>query len=108
LRSFTIAEEVFGAGHQTLGAWWAIAENNLVDLSAGQNLIHQEIGDEISPLEIYVEAGKPQRVLMTQSKPVFGENFGDKAMLAEALSLSESDFSVELLEPQAVSTGAFH
>lgn len=45
---------------------------------------------------------------MTQSKPVFGEQFGDKAMLAETLSLNESDFSVESLEPQAVSTGAFH
>ena len=35
LRSFTLAEEVFGQGHQTLGAWWAIAENNLVNLRAG-------------------------------------------------------------------------
>jgi PhzF family phenazine biosynthesis protein len=108
LRSFTLAEEVFGAGHQTLGAWWAIAENNLIDLRTGENVIYQEIGDGILPLEIYVAAGKPQRVLMTQSKPVFGESFGDKAMLAETLSLDESDFSVESLEPQAVSTGAFH
>jgi len=108
LRSFTLAEEVFGAGHQTLGAWWAIAENNLVDLRTGANVVYQEIGDEIFPLEIYVESGKPQRILMTQSKPVFGEKFGDKAMLAETLSLKESDFSVESLEPQAVSTGAFH
>lgn len=108
LRSFTLAEEVFGAGHQVLGAWWAIAENNLVDLSTGENVIYQEIGDEVLPLEIYAAAGKPQRILMTQSQPVFGEKFGDRAMLAEALSLNESDFSVESLEPQAVSTGAFH
>ncbi|HWP55520.1 MAG TPA: PhzF family phenazine biosynthesis protein, partial [Pyrinomonadaceae bacterium] len=108
LRSFTLAEEVFGAGHQTLGAWWAIAENNLIDLRTGTNVIYQEIGDGILPLEIYVEAGKPQRVLMTQSKPVFGESFGDKAKLAETLSLHESDLSVASLEPQAVSTGAFH
>jgi len=108
LRSFTLAEEVFGAGHQTLGAWWAIAENNLIDLRTGGNVIYQEIGDGILPLEIYVEAGKPQRVLMTQSKPVFGESFGDKAKLAETLGLNESDFSVASLAPQAVSTGAFH
>lgn len=38
LRSFTLAEEVFGAGHQTLGAWWAIAESNLVDLRTGEML----------------------------------------------------------------------
>ncbi len=108
LRSFTLAEEVFGAGHQTLGAWWAIAENNLVDLRNGENVVYQEIGDKTFPLEIYVESGKPQRILMTQSKPVFGKKFGDKAMLVETLSLNESDFSVESLEPQAVSTGAFH
>jgi len=108
LRSFTLAEEVFGAGHQTLGAWWAIAENNLVDLRAGENVVYQEIGDEIFSLEIYVESGKPQRILMTQSKPVFGEKFRDKAMIAAAVGLDESDFFVESLEPQAVSTGAFH
>ena len=108
LRSFTIAEEVFGQGHQTLGAWWAIAENNLIALRTGENVIYQEIGDDILPLEIYVEAGKPQSVLMTQSQPVFGESFGNKAKLAEILNLNESDFSVESLAPQAVSTGAFH
>jgi len=108
LRSFTIAEEVFGQGHQTLGAWWAIAENNLIDLRTGENVIYQEIGDDVLPLEIYVEAGKPQSVLMTQSQPVFGESFGNKAKLAETLSLDESDFSVASLAPQAVSTGAFH
>lgn len=108
LRSFTLAEEVFGAGHQTLGAWWAIAEDNLIDLSTGENVIYQELGDQILPLEIYVAAGKPQRVLMTQNEPVFGESFGDTAMLAEALNLNELDFSVASLEPRAVSTGAFH
>jgi predicted PhzF superfamily epimerase YddE/YHI9 len=92
LRSFTLAEEVFGQGHQTLGAWWAIAENNLIDLRTGENVIYQEIGDEILPLEIYVEAGKPQRVLMTQSKPVFGENFGDKAKLAESVEALTNRF----------------
>jgi PhzF family phenazine biosynthesis protein len=108
LRSFTLAEEVFGQGHQTLGAWWAIAENNLIDLRTGENVIYQEIGDDVLPLEIYVAAGKPQRVMMTQSQPVFGESFGNKAKLAETLSLDESDFSVASLAPQAVSTGAFH
>lgn len=108
LRSFTISEEVFGAGHQMLGAWWAIAESGLVDLRTGENVVYQEIGDEIFPLEIYVESGKPQRIMMTQSKPIFGDKFGDLTSLAAALNLKESDFASESLEPQAVSTGAFH
>ncbi len=108
LRSFTPSAEVFGAGHNALGAWHAIAESDLVDLKEGENVVYQELGELILPLEIYVEAGKPQRILMTQSKPVFGEEFSDKAILAEALNLKESDFRVESLAPQAVSTGAFH
>lgn len=110
LRSFTPAVELLdaGAGHNALGAWHAIAESNLVDLKEGENILCQELGNQVLPLEIYVESGKPQRILMTQNEPIFGENFSDKAALAEALNLKESDFSVESLTPQAVSTGAFH
>lgn len=110
LRSFTPAAELLdaGAGHNALGAWWAIAEDGLIDLKEGKNVAYQELGNRVLPLEIYVESGKPREILMTQSKPVFGEKFSDKKILAEALGLKESDFSVEMLTPQAVSTGAFH
>ena len=32
LRSFTKKEEVFGSGHHTLGAWWALAARGELDL----------------------------------------------------------------------------
>lgn len=108
LRSFTAKEEVFGAGHNALGAWWVIAEGKLVELKSGKNIAYQEIGNSVLPLEIYVEAGQTQKILMTQSKPVFGETFTDKKMLAAALNLNESDFSFDKIAPQAASTGAFH
>lgn len=108
LRSFTPKEEVFGAGHNALGAWWAIAEENLVDLGEGENIVYQEIGESVLPLEIYVESGQPKKILMTQDKPVFGKKFSDKKVLAEALNLDESVFSFESLSPQGISTGAFH
>src|ERR1700687_2293386 len=38
LRSFTASGvEVFGAGHNSLGAWWWLAESGGLKLSAGQN-----------------------------------------------------------------------
>jgi trans-2,3-dihydro-3-hydroxyanthranilate isomerase len=107
LRSFTPKAEVFGAGHNALGACWALAENNLGDLKEGKNVVYQEIGT-VLPLEIYVEAGKIEKILMTQDKPVFGEKFSDFKALAETLNLDESDFETGSILPQAVSTGAFH
>src|SRR5436853_3228523 len=57
LRSFTPKAEVYGAGHNALGACWAIAEDNLGDFKEGQNIVQQEIGESVLPLEIYVESG---------------------------------------------------
>lgn len=108
LRSFTPKEEIFGAGHNALGAWWAIAEENLIDLTEGVNLVYQEIGESVLPLEIEASAGKAQKISMTQEKPVFGKKFTDKKILAETLNLDESVFDFEDVEPQIVSTGAFH
>src|SRR5260370_15243349 len=38
LRSFTASGvEVFGAGHNSLGAWWWLAESGLLRLADGEN-----------------------------------------------------------------------
>lgn len=108
LRSFTPKAEVFGAGHNALGACWAMAENNQVALKEGETVVYQEIGDSVLPLEIYVESGKIERILMTQDKPVFGEKFTDFKALAETLNTDETAFAIDSIKPQAVSTGAFH
>lgn len=108
LRSFTLAEEVFSTGHHTLGAWWAIAGNGFIDLPEDVNVVYQEIGDEIFPLEIYAASGRAARVLMTQADTIFGKKFEDIATLAAVVGLDASDLYVESLGPQAVSTGAFH
>ncbi len=108
LRSFTPQAEVYGAGHNALGACWALAENKTVALRDGQNIVYQEIGASVLPLEIYVEAGKPEKILMTHDKPVFGQKFTDYKALADALNTDETIFATDSTEPQAVSTGAFH
>ena len=109
LRSFTPLAEVFGAGgHNSLGAWWVLADRGTVGLSDPKTTLQQEIGERVLPVEIYSEAGKPLRVAMTQGKPHFGEKLTDRRAMARTLGLDPSDLEVDGLEAQAVSTGAAH
>jgi PhzF family phenazine biosynthesis protein len=108
LRSFTKKEEVFGSGHHTLGAWWALAAQGKLALRDPETKFWQEIGESVLPVAIASEGGAPLRVAMTQDKPHFGDKLTDFAGLAGALGLEVSDFDLERLAPQAVSTGAMH
>jgi trans-2,3-dihydro-3-hydroxyanthranilate isomerase len=74
LRSFTAGGvEVFGAGHNCLGAWWWLAESGLLPLAEGQTVFTQEIGDRLLPVEIDYRDQRLQSVIMTQASPVFGK-----------------------------------
>jgi trans-2,3-dihydro-3-hydroxyanthranilate isomerase len=108
LRSFSPSAEVFGAGHNALGAWWVLAARGDVALRDPETRLWQEIGERVLPVAIASEAGAPLRVAMTQDKPRFGDKLSDRAGLARALGLDTSDFDVEGLEAQAVYTGATH
>jgi trans-2,3-dihydro-3-hydroxyanthranilate isomerase len=116
LRSFTPKAEVFGTGHHTLGAWWALAAKEGLVLSDPETTFWQEIGESVLPVVITSAGGAPLRVAMTQNKPHFGDVLTDLAGLARALGLDPSDFGIdfgadfdlERLKPQAVSTGAMH
>ena len=63
LRSFTPAGiEVFGAGgHNTLGAWWWLAEAGKLALSGRLTVFHQEIGDRVLPVTIAETDGRVAR-----------------------------------------------
>lgn len=108
LRCFSPSAEVFGAGHNALGAWWMLAAQGAVTLSDPSTALWQEIGERVLPVEIFSQASKPFRVAMTQDKPCFGDTLTDRAALARVLGLDPSDLEVEGLEPQVVSTGATH
>ncbi|MER7282273.1 PhzF family phenazine biosynthesis isomerase [Dactylosporangium sp. NPDC000244] len=105
LRSFTpTGEEVFGAGHNALGAWLWLAESLLEGDSA---TFHQQIGADILP--VYAQRRDDGRIVisMEQSPPVFGASVADRAGLAAALGLGEDDL-VPDRAPRVVSTGAGH
>lgn len=108
LRSFTApGHEVFGAGHNSLGAWWWLAESGALKLSDGANQFTQEIGADLLPVEIRCRGSQLVSVVLTQSPPEFGNTCEDLQGLAEALGLKKEDFS-KLLPAQVVSTGAGH
>jgi PhzF family phenazine biosynthesis protein len=110
LRSFSPSAEVFGAGHNALGAWWVLGAQGAISLSDSGATLRQELGERILPVEISSQAGSLLRVAMTQGEPRYGKKLTERAALAGALGLdpSELESEVESLDPQAVSTGARH
>lgn len=109
LRSFTAAGvEVFGAGHNALGAWWWLADAGKLALTSDVSSFHQEIGDQVLPVTVSSEGGVPSRVVMDQEAPQMRGTVADLAALAHSLSLARNDLAVERVPCQVVFTGAAH
>jgi trans-2,3-dihydro-3-hydroxyanthranilate isomerase len=102
LRSFTPAgAEVFGAGHNALGAWWWLATVGRVQFGTA---LRQEIGDRVLPVEVTLSDGRPEAIVMEQAAPEFRRVVDDRDELERALGMDGGD----VLEAQVVSTGAAH
>jgi trans-2,3-dihydro-3-hydroxyanthranilate isomerase len=109
-RSFTaIGVEVFGAGgHNSLGAWWWLAEAGRLALVGDSTEFHQEIGDRVLPVAISQTAGQLTGVVMQQDAPKALNQLHDLVPLAAALGLTIGDLSVDRIPCQVVFTGAAH
>jgi PhzF family phenazine biosynthesis protein len=109
LRSFTPAGvEVFGAGHNALGAWWWLAEAGRLALAGSETVFHQEIGDRVLPVTISRAGGRLANVVMEQEAPIAGKQLEDLAKLASSLGVTTADLAVDRAPCQVVSTGAAH
>lgn len=102
LRSFTPgAAEVFGAGHNALGAWWWLAASGrLGDIGSGRRL-GQQLGDDVLPVTIAADG----TVGMVQKAPAVVGGHGDRAALAAALGLGPADLVGEAV---TISAGSPH
>lgn len=108
LRSFTApGHEVFGAGHNALGAWLVLAAAGYVKASAPSITFHQQLGEHVLPVELLFEDQVLRRVVMKHSPPAFGATVSDTRALASALGLDMTDIDPRF-PPQVVSTGAPH
>src|SRR5213593_3785575 len=69
LRCFSPSHEVFGAGHNALGAWWAVVESGQVDVGDGETRLWQELGGRTLPVDITRQNNIVVRIAMTQAAP---------------------------------------
>lgn len=102
LRSFTAGGiEVFGAGHNALGAWWWLLHTGRV-ARPDNGVIVQEIGSRL--LEVLV--GGEGQLTMRQERPRFGA-LAAATDVATAVGLSPRDLD-PAVPPRVVGTGADH
>ena len=100
--------EVFGAGHNALGAWWWLAASGSIRLQEPAGRFHQQLGRQVLPLTIHAASGRPVAIAMTQAAPTFGAVASDRRALADALGLREEDLLVGSLRAEVVATDVAH
>ena len=67
LRCFSPTAEVFGAGHNALGAWWVVVAHGDAPRDAE---LWQELGERVLPVNVSRRDGTIERLAMTQVSPV--------------------------------------
>jgi trans-2,3-dihydro-3-hydroxyanthranilate isomerase len=105
LRSFTPAGvEVFGAGHNAMGAWIWLALSGRLD--PGRDTFVQQIGDALLKVRVSRPSVSGIEVSMEQSAPRFLGRVEDRGALAAVLGLDAGDIGDRAAE--VASTGAEH
>ena len=107
LRSFTASgAEVFGAGHNALGAWLWLAEHGDLGPLDTPTTFQQEIGGDLLPITLEARGGRI-RGRMQQSALRLSAPLRDLRPLAEALALRVQDLLTDPA-PLVGDTGAGH
>lgn len=107
LRSFTASgAEVFGAGHNALGAWLWLGEHGDLGPLTTARTFQQEIGPDVLPIELVSIDGRVHS-RMRQASLRLSEPLKDMAPLATALGLDDGSILVEP-KPRPADTGASH
>ncbi|KAK5654918.1 hypothetical protein OQA88_6674 [Cercophora sp. LCS_1] len=108
LRSFLPdGKEVFGAGHNILGAWWHLANSGLLSIPGGDgtlNTFYQELGDNITPVKI-TRRDDDIEISIRQVNPKSHGVHPDPAGLAASLGLEAGDIAGPA---QVMSTSTTH
>ena len=105
VRIFVPDKEIPYAGHPTLGTFYVLAKEGRIKLKAPMTTGKMEVQAGVMPVEIFSSKGKITKIVTVQNIPEFGPTVEDVRGIAKALSLSESDFDVDRMPPQLVSTG---
>jgi trans-2,3-dihydro-3-hydroxyanthranilate isomerase len=100
LRSFLPnGVEVFGAGHNSLGAWWWIAHSgNLGDTAQKaptRQTYFQQLGNTVLPVEVVRSEHGDSVISMRQGEPEFLNEHADLQSLARSLGIGPSDLGLQ-------------
>src|SRR5262245_16871396 len=87
LRCFSPTAEVFGAGHNALGAWWVLLATGRVAIPADGTL-WQELGEDVLPVVVELDDETVRRVAMKQIMPTLARADVSLTGLAAALGLA--------------------
>ena len=103
VRYFTPAEEIPLAGHSTIATTHALVDSGRLKLFADHTTITLELRVGPISVDILVDGGKIQRIVMTQKKPKF-LSIHEPDAVAEVFGLSAEDL-LPNVPIQTVSTG---
>jgi trans-2,3-dihydro-3-hydroxyanthranilate isomerase len=103
VRYFTPAEEIPLAGHPTIATTFALVETGRLLLKSDHHTIHLELKHGPIAVEIFSQAGKVERIVMTQRKPQFLSTH-DPAQVLPVFGLQLED-ALPRAPIQTVSTG---
>lgn len=121
LRSFLPdGREVFGAGHNILGAWWYAAFSGSIDFSNPVSVdkitgikvfeFSQELGHRLLPVKVINNNGRDFKVSIRQSPPKLHGFHPNPTDLAHSIGLDATDIGHAGLQlrPQVLSTSTTH
>lgn len=107
LRSFTAAgAEVFGAGHNALGAWLWLAYRGRLGALEAPATFHQEIGADVLPITLE-RRGARIHGRMKQASLKLLRVLEDTQRLAEALGIDQTELE-QAPPPRVADTGGNH
>jgi trans-2,3-dihydro-3-hydroxyanthranilate isomerase len=103
VRYFTPAEEIPLAGHPTIATSFALVETGRLALTGEHTRFTLEFKVGPLPVDIYAQAGRVSRIIMTQKKPIFLATYAPSEIMP-LFGLSSQDV-LPHVPIQTVSTG---
>jgi trans-2,3-dihydro-3-hydroxyanthranilate isomerase len=104
VRIFTPVTELPYAGHPSVGTAWVLAQRGRIPLQGKRTSVWQDVPAGILRIDLDSVDSRLAAVFTTQAKPEFGPVVADRAKVAAALGIGESDLDRDL-PIQMVSTG---
>jgi len=105
VRIFVPDAEIPYAGHPTIGTFYVLARSGKIRLKDPVTTVRMEVKAGVMPVEIHTSKGMIKKIVTVQNSPEFGPPIKDTSMIADALSLRESDLEPDRAPPEFVSTG---